>query len=150
MPETKIEKATPLADTSKGEVSPAADQTNRTDQLAAQLAAAPLKTPPSENVSRENPPGGEHYTPTVSSDGDFVDPDSLVLPAPVAAFPTKTCINCENQGRHNVPLDENGFCKKCGFKLNRISNMALEPDRKPLPNAPATAEQVQQLTSKGN
>ena len=36
--DTKIEAAVPLADTTKGEVSPAADQSNRGAEMAARMA----------------------------------------------------------------------------------------------------------------
>jgi len=124
--ETKIEEATPLADVSKGEISPAADQSDRGGEIAARMAVTPVRM--KQAVVEKEVKEGKF----INEDGDeeFVDPDDLETTVVNEEFPRTVCINCRNHDRGDVPLDDRGFCKRCGFKLSRVHNMALEPAKK--------------------
>ena len=127
-PETKIvEGAVP---TVPGEISPAADQSNRDSEIAARMAVTPVRTlQPKVEETKEIP-----VTEIEDEEGVtvFIDPDELEEKQKVEALPQDVCINCRNQGRGEVELDHKGFCSKCGFKLNRLHNMALVPSPVPV------------------
>lgn len=136
-PETVIAPATPLADTKLGEISPAADQSNRGAEIAARMApqvtpvvtvdqqpATPKLSPEEEAVRRRG------YRETAEGSREYIDPDELEEKTEAAqAFPTEFCLNCLNHGRENR-LNSNGFCPACGFKLDRVRNIKLEPAAK--------------------
>lgn len=136
-PETAIAEATPLADTTVGEISPAADQSNRGAEIAARMApqVTPVKTidqpltaskltPEEETIRRQG------YRELEDGTRVYVDPEELEEKATEArAFPTDNCLNCLNHGKDSA-LDEKGFCSTCGFKLNRVRNIGLEPSAK--------------------
>jgi len=126
--ETKVE--TGHASAAPGEIDPSADQSNRSDVLAAQLASAPVKT---LDVQKAEEAKKSHETSFVNESGEteFVDPDELEVVEVHETIPTDVCINCKHQGRESQ-LDDKGFCKKCGFKLNRLHNIQLEPAQRPL------------------
>lgn len=131
--ETKIEEATPLADTKKGEISPAADQSTRGDEIAARMAVTPVKTKPAgDNLTPEQKAILQNGGKIINEDGEeeFVDPDDLGSTIVTEEFPRTICVNCRNHGRGDVTLNDRGFCKRCGFKLNRVHNTALEPAQK--------------------
>jgi hypothetical protein len=123
------------------EQSPAADQSNRDAEMAARMAVTPPKTRGDEKKANGEDEG-EVYQQRLSrsaaaSEFDdegkptkFVDPDDLEAEVVNESFPTTYCQNCKNHGRGEVKLDKKGFCEQCGFKLNRVSNRALEPAQK--------------------
>lgn len=136
-PETTIEAAALLADPSRGEISPAADQSNRGNEMAARMApqvtpvrtidqpaAGPKLTPEQEAERRRG------YREDIEGNRVYIDPDELEEAATEAQeFPRENCLNCLNHGRENK-LNENGFCPVCGFKLDRVRNIKLEPAAK--------------------
>jgi hypothetical protein len=128
-PETKIEDG--LAPPAPGETSPTADQSNRDAEIAARMAVVPVRTLGQQKAEQAK---AKKEAELVNKDGEteFVDPDDLEEQVINEQFPKDVCMNCRNHGRGEVKLDNRGFCKKCGFKLNRVFNMALEPTRKPV------------------
>lgn len=138
-PETVIAPATPLANPALGEISPAADQSNREAQMAAMMQpqVTPVKTVDQLTQTSQLTPGEEAvrkrgYTEDADGNRLYIDPDELEEKATEAqAFPVNECLNCLNHGRHN-PLNDNGFCPVCGFKLDRVRNIKLEPAAKPV------------------
>lgn len=136
--DTKVEKG--RANAAPGEIDPSADQGNREQQLAAQLAAAPVKTldmkkeedkkseEEVEDLSPREAALKNRQTQYVDEDGTtkYIDPDEFEEVPTHEQIPTDVCLNCKHHGVESK-LSESGFCTNCGFKLNRIANMQLEP-----------------------
>lgn len=124
--ETKVENG--VAPAAPGEMSPTADQSNRDAEIASRMAMTPVRTLGQAKVEE-----AKKKLPKFTTDKDgervYTDPDDLEEEAKIEEFPRDVCLNCQNHGRVNK-LDDRGFCSKCGFKLNRVYNMALEPAKK--------------------
>lgn len=150
--ETTVEAG--RAGAAPGEVDPSADQGDRNQALAAQMQVTPVRTldmkkadekkakeeaetkakQEEKELSPREQAIAEGRNSFVNKDGEeeFIDPDELVKEEVHETIPTDTCLNCRNHGRGDVPLNKNGFCTRCGFKLSQVHNMSLEPGRKAL------------------
>lgn len=116
------------ATAAEGEINPSADQGNRGDVIAAQMAVTPVRT---LAMAKAEVTKKSKVDKTIINDMgeiEYVDPDDLETTQIKESIPTDVCLNCKNQGRDSK-LDDKGFCKVCGFKLNRLRNIQLEPAR---------------------